>query len=105
MFGRDFTFRAGTIGAYAEKNAQGLVQNYLESVNKVVPGAEVTRLAAAFVGVKRTTGQHPGGIVVIPKDREIYEFTPVQYPADNRDSLMQTTHFDFNALHETILKA
>lgn len=104
MFGRDFTFRAGTIGAYAEKNAQGLVQNYLESVNKVVPGAEVTRLAAAFVGVKRTTGQHPGGIVVIPKDREIYEFTPVQYPADNRDSLMQTTHFDFNALHETILK-
>lgn len=104
MFGPEFTFRAGTIGAYAEKNAEGLVRNYLESINKTVPKAEIERLAAPFVGVKRTTGQHPGGIVVIPKNRDIYEFTPVQYPADNQASLMQTTHFDFNALHETILK-
>ena len=104
MFGPEFTFRAGTIGAYAEKNAEGLVRNYLESIDKTVPKAEIERLAAPFVGVKRTTGQHPGGIVVIPKNRDIYEFTPVQYPADNRASLMQTTHFDFNALHETILK-
>ncbi len=104
MFGQDFTFRAGTIGSYAEKNAEGLVRGYLEANLKVVPKAEITRLATPFVGVKRTTGQHPGGIVVIPKDRDIYEFTPVQYPADNKESLMQTTHFDFNALHETILK-
>lgn len=104
MFGHDYTFRAGTISAYAEKNALGLVKAYLEAQGETMSQASIDRLARAFVGVKRTTGQHPGGIVVIPKDREIYEFTPLQFPADNTGSAMQTTHFDFNALHDTILK-
>lgn len=103
MFGEQFTFRAGTIACYAEKNALGLVRGYLEQLDKRTTQADQNRLAQGLVGVKRTTGQHPGGIVVIPKDREIYEFTPVQYPAD-KEGAQQTTHFDFNAMHDTILK-
>ncbi len=104
MFGEEHTFRAGTIGAYAEKNALGLVRGYLEQSNRFATEAEKKRLAEGLVGVKRTTGQHPGGIVVIPKDREIYDFTPIQYPADKADAGVTTTHFDFNAMHDTILK-
>ncbi len=104
MFGEEHTFRAGTIGAYAEKNALGLVRAYLDQGERFATEAEKKRLAEGLVGVKRTTGQHPGGIVVIPKDREIYDFTPVQFPADKSDAGVTTTHFDFNAMHETILK-
>lgn len=104
MFGSDYTFRAGTIGAYAEKNALGLVRGYLDAGNRFATEAEKMRLAEGLVGVKRTTGQHPGGIVVIPKDREIYDFTPIQFPADKADAGVTTTHFDFNAMHDTILK-
>lgn len=104
MFGEQHTYRAGTIGAYAEKNALGLVRAYLEHGNRFATEAEKKRLAEGLVGVKRTTGQHPGGIVVIPKDREIYDFTPIQFPADKADAGVTTTHFDFNAMHDTILK-
>lgn len=104
MFGSDFTFRAGTIGAYAEKNALGLVEKYLEEEQKHMNQASKRHIAKGIIGVKRTTGQHPGGIVVIPKERDIYEFTPIQYPANKQDSPMTTTHFDFGMMHDTILK-
>ena len=104
MFGSSHTFRAGTIGGYADKNAQAMVGKYFRNREKPATQAEIGRLAHGLIGVKRTTGQHPGGIVVVPKEREIYDFTPVQFPADKTDALMVTTHFDFNAMHDTILK-
>lgn len=104
MFGPTHTYRAGTIGSYAEKNAEGLVRSYLEKQNKTVNRARIRQMASGLNGVKRTTGQHPGGIVVIPKEREVYDFTPVQYPANDLDAAMTTTHFDFNSMHDTILK-
>jgi len=104
MFGSSHTFRAGTIGGYADKNAQAMVGKYFRSREKAATQAEIGRLATGLIGVKRTTGQHPGGIVVVPKEREIYDFTPVQFPADKTDARMVTTHFDFNAMHDTILK-
>lgn len=104
MFGVDKTFRAGTISSYAEKNSAGMVLNYFESLGQPVSNTEVARLAHGLQGVKVTTGQHPGGMVVIPKEREIYDFTPIQYPANKPDAGVITTHFDFNSLHDTILK-
>ncbi len=104
MFGSAYTFRAGTISGYADKNAISLVLGYYEKNGRIATNAEKSRLAEGLVGVKRTTGQHPGGIVVLPKDREIYDFTPVQRPADRVDSDTVTTHFDFNALHDTMFK-
>ncbi|MGI6545675.1 MAG: PolC-type DNA polymerase III [Fastidiosipilaceae bacterium] len=104
MFGAEHTFRAGTIGSYAEKNAEGLVRGWLEKHDQTANRARVRQLASGLNGVKRTTGQHPGGIVVIPKEREIYDFTPVQYPANDVNASMTTTHFDFKAMQETILK-
>ncbi len=104
MFGEDFTYRAGTIQGYGEKNAIGLVLKYAEEKGMFLTRTESQRLAEGLVGIKRTTGQHPGGIVVIPKDREIYDFTPIQNPADKEDVAMHTTHFDFSSMHDTILK-
>lgn len=104
MFGASHTFRAGTITSYAEKNAIGLVRNYAEKTDTFMTKAEAEKLALGLNGIKRSTGQHPGGVVVIPKDREIYDFTPIQYPANNTDAAMTTTHFDFNSMHDTILK-
>ncbi len=104
MFGHTHTFRAGTISGYADKNAIAMVLGYYEKNGLSATNAEKTRLSEGLVGVKRTTGQHPGGIVVVPKEREIFDFTPVQRPADRSESGIVTTHFDFNALHETILK-
>lgn len=104
MFGEDFTYRAGTITSYAEKNAAGLVRNYAEIKDIFITRAETERLASGLNGIKRSTGQHPGGIVVIPKDREIYDFTPIQFPANKIDAAMTTTHFDFASMHDTILK-
>lgn len=104
MFGSQYTFRAGTISGYAEKNSNAMVHNYHEQHEQPVRQAEIRRLAAGISGVKRTTGQHPGGIVIVPREREIYDFTPIQFPADKADSGVITTHFDFNAMHDTILK-
>ena len=104
MFGSSHTFRAGTIGSFAEKNAQAIVKNHFEKQERYATQAEMSRLAKGLIGVKRTTGQHPGGIVVVPKERDIYDFTPIQHPADKRDGGTVTTHFDFNAMHDTILK-
>lgn len=104
MFGDSHTYRAGTITGYAEKNAAGLVLKYMEATGLFFTKAEIARLAQGLNGIKRSTGQHPGGIVVIPKDREVFDFTPIQFPADKEDASMNTTHFDFNAMHDTILK-
>jgi len=105
LFGVDNVYRAGTIGTVAEKTAFGFVRGYLEEKGiSDMRTAEIERLALGCTGVKRTTGQHPGGIVVIPGYMDVYDFTPYQYPADDNTSLWRTTHFDYHAIDQDLLK-
>ncbi len=104
MFGKSHVFRAGTIGTVAEKTAFGYVKKYMESLEKTAPAPEMNRLAQGCVGVRRTTGQHPGGLVVIPQENEIWDFCPVQHPADDPNSDQITTHFEYHSMEENLLK-
>ena len=105
MLGDEFAFRAGTLGTVAEKTAYGYVLGYMEEMGiERMSSAQKQRLASGCEGVKRTTGQHPGGIVAVPQYMDIYDFTPVQYPANNPNSVWKTTHFEYHEIESNLLK-
>ncbi|WP_017727349.1 PolC-type DNA polymerase III [Halalkalibacterium ligniniphilum] len=104
LFGEDYVYRAGTIGTVAEKTAYGYVKGYQGDHDLHMRGAEIDRLVKGCTGVKRTTGQHPGGIIVVPDYMDIHDFCPIQYPADDKNAEWKTTHFDFHSIHDNLLK-
>ncbi|MBE7030857.1 MAG: PolC-type DNA polymerase III [Ruminococcaceae bacterium] len=104
LFGEGHVFRAGTIGTIAERTAFGYVKNYFEDRGQYVSNAEISRLVRGCTGVKRTTGQHPGGVMIVPRTRDIHEFCPIQHPADDKTSGIITTHFDYHSISGKLLK-
>ena len=104
LFGEGHVFRAGTITGLADKTAWGYIAKYLEDKRIKIPKAQIGYMATRIMGIKKTTGQHPGGIIVVPNEYDIYDFTPVQHPADDPKADTVTTHFQFSYLHDTILK-
>ncbi|MGF7186015.1 DNA polymerase-3 subunit alpha (Gram-positive type) [Desulfitispora alkaliphila] len=104
LFGKEYVYRAGTIATVAERTAFGFIKKYLEESGRTARNAEVNRLVKGCSGVKRTTGQHPGGLMVVPKDHDIYDFTPIQRPADDQKSETTTTHFDYHAISSRLVK-
>jgi len=104
IFGEDYVYRAGTISTVAEKTAYSFTRDYYEKNEIEKRSIDIERIASGCEGSKRTTGQHPGGILVVPNDMDIFDFTPYQYPADDETSPWRTTHFDFHSIHDNILK-
>jgi len=104
LFGKQNVFRAGTISCLAEKTVFGFINKYVEFTNKNLRRAEIERLAQKLKGVKRTTGQHPGGLMVLPEKMNIHSITPIQYPANSQKAGVFTTHFDYHAIHDTLVK-
>lgn len=104
LFGEEYVYRAGTISTVADRTAYGYVKGYERDTNQNLRAAEIDRLAKGATGVKKTTGQHPGGIIVIPDYMDVFDFTPVQYPADDQAAEWKTTHFDFHSIHDNVLK-
>jgi len=104
LFGKDYVYRAGTISTIANRTAYGFVKGYADDNGLILRKAETTRLVSGCTGVRRTTGQHPGGQIVVPQDKEIYDFTPVQKPANDMSTDTLTTHFDFHSIHDNLLK-
>jgi DNA polymerase-3 subunit alpha (Gram-positive type) len=104
FFGRDYVYKAGTISTIADRTAFGFVKNYLDDKGMEVKRAEIDRLVAGCTGVRRTTGQHPGGLMIVPKANEIFDFSPIQHPANDQDTDIRTTHFDYHSISGRILK-
>ena len=104
VFGQEHVFRAGTINTLARASAIGMVKNYAEKTGTRLRKGEVLRLAAGITGVKRTSGQHPGGLIVVPQEKDIHQFTPLNYPANKADSGIITTHFDYHSINERLVK-
>ncbi|GAB6098853.1 PolC-type DNA polymerase III [Halanaerocella petrolearia] len=104
LFGEEYVYRAGTISTIADRTAYGFVKGHMEDNSLSLRQSEINRLSSGCTGVKRTTGQHPGGQIVVPQDKEIYEFTPIQKPANDMDTDTLTTHFDFHSIHDNLLK-
>lgn len=104
LFGKDCVYRAGTIGTIAKKTAYGFVRGYFNETGEAVRKPEIERLVDGCTGTKRTTGQHPGGLMIVPQELDIHQFCPVQYPADNKDAEIMTTHFDYGAISSRLLK-
>ncbi|MFP4371989.1 MAG: PolC-type DNA polymerase III [Halanaerobium sp.] len=104
FFGRDYVYKAGTISTIADRTAFGFVKNYLDDKGMDVKRAEIDRLVAGCTGVRRTTGQHPGGLMIVPKANSIFDFSPIQHPANDQDTDIRTTHFDYHSISGRILK-
>ena len=104
LFGEDNVYRAGTIGTVADKTAYGFVKGYEEDHNLELSQCRSRTARKGLTGVKRTTGQHPGGIIVIPENMEVYDFTPIQYPADDQTAEWRTTHFEYHSIEDNLLK-
>ncbi len=104
LFGSENVFRAGTISTIAERTAYGFVKKYTEEKQVTIKNSEIDRLVKGITGVRRTTGQHPGGLIVVPQDHDILEFTPLQHPADNKESGVITTHFEYHAIGDQLVK-